>query len=64
MVVHSTVRKYPTLWKFGLHFVYIFRTDWNFLTKFDSSDPGFKSIWILLQLKFKTPAHASIVFIH
>ena len=29
--VHSTWWKYSTSWKFSLHFVYIFRTSWNFL---------------------------------
>ena len=33
-LVHSTS------WKFGLCFVYIFIADWNFLTKFCSSDPS------------------------
>ena len=28
-------------WKFSLPFVHIFRTDWNFSTKFGSSDPSF-----------------------
>ena len=34
--------KYSTLWKFSLHFVYIFRTDWNFAIKFANSDPSFR----------------------
>ena len=38
-----------TLWKFSLHFGHIFRTDWNFLTKFGRSDPSFnRSILTLL----------------
>ena len=39
--VHSTSCKFSTWWKFGLYFVYIFIADWNFLTKFCSSDPSF-----------------------
>ena len=34
--VHSTSRK------FGLYFAYIFIANWDFLTKFCSSDPSFK----------------------
>ena len=40
---------------------YIFRTDWNFLIKFCSSDPSFyRNISRSLHLKLKTSAHAQI----
>ena len=39
--VHSTSWKFSNSWKFGLYFVYIFIADWNFLTKFCSSNPSF-----------------------
>ena len=35
-LVHSTSWKYSILWKFSLHFVHIFRTDWKFLTKLEA----------------------------
>ena len=61
-LVHSTLWKYSTSWKCSLHFVYVFRTDWNFLTKFCISDPSFsRNILSSLYLKFKTSAHAYIV---
>ena len=42
-------------WKFSLHLIHIFRADWKFLTKFDSSDSSFnKSILTLLYLKSET----------
>ena len=66
--VHSTSWKFSTWWKFGLYFVYIFIADWNFLTKFCSSDPSFNgNILTLLYLKSETSAHAQIcdyLFIH
>ena len=40
--VHSTWWKYSTSWKFSLHFVYIFRTSWNSLILFCSSNPSYK----------------------
>ena len=59
--VHPT----STSWKFNLYFVYIFRTDWNFLTKFGSSDPSFnRRILTLLYLKFEAFAHAQIAINH
>ena len=52
---------HSTSWKCGLYFVYIFRTGWNFLIKFRSSDPSFnRNILRFLYLKFKTSAHAHI----
>ena len=63
--VHSTSWKYSTSWKFSLHFVYIFRTDWNFLIKLCSSDPSFnRNILRSLNLKFKISAHAQITITH
>ena len=54
-VVHSAS------WKYSMYFVYIFRTGWNFLIKFCSSDPSFnRNILRSLYLKFKTSAHAHI----
>ena len=45
----------------SLYFVYIFRTGWNILIKFCSSDPSFsRNILRSLYLKFKTSAHADI----
>ena len=56
---------HSTLWKFSLHFVHIFRKDWNFLTKFGSSDPSYNwTILTLLYLKFETFAHAQITIVH
>ena len=44
-------------------FFYIFRTDWNFLMKFCSSDPSFnRNILRSLYLKFK-PSHKFLVII-
>ena len=41
--------------KCGLHFVYIFRADWNFLIKFSGSDPIFsRNSFRSLYVKFKT----------
>ena len=58
-VVRRCVRS--TWWISSLHFVYIFRKDWNFLTKLRSSDPSFnRNILRSLYLKFKTSAHAQI----
>lgn len=43
---------------FSLQFVYTFRTDWNFLTKFASSDPSFnRTILTLIYLKSEKYAH-------
>ena len=39
VVVHSTS------WKFGMYFVYFFIANWNFLTKFCSSDLSVKKIF-------------------
>ena len=48
-----------TSWKDGLYFACIFRTGWNFLIKFCSSDPSFnRNNSKFLYLKFKTSAHA------
>ena len=59
--VHFTSWKYFNLWKCSLHFVYIFKTEWNFLIKFCSSDPSFNgNILRSLYLKFQTSAHAHI----
>ena len=56
---------HSTLWKLGVHFVYIYRTDWNFLIKFYSSSPSFKrNILRSLNLEFKTSAHAQIAITH
>ena len=33
---------HSTSWKFGLHFIHIFRVDLMFLNKFGSSDPSFR----------------------
>ena len=58
-VVRRCVRS--TWWISSLHFVYIFRKDWNFLTKLCSSDPSFnRNILRSLYLKFKTSADAQI----
>ena len=52
---------YSTWWKFGPYFVYIFITDWNFLTKFCSSDPSFNgNILTSLYLKSETFAYAQL----
>ena len=54
-----------TWWEFSLHFVYIFRTDWNFLIKFCSFDPSLnRNIYLNLYLKFKTSACAQTAVIH
>ena len=54
-----------TSWRFSLHFVHGFRTDWNLLTEFDSSDLSFnKSILTLLSLKSETSAHTQIAVIY
>ena len=43
----------------------IFRTDWNFLIEFCSSEPNFnRNILRPLYLKFKTSAHAEIAITH
>ena len=63
--VHFTSWKHSTSWKFGLYFVYIFTTDWNFSIKFCSSDPSFnRNTFRPLYLKFKTFAHAQIAITH
>ena len=63
--VHSTWWKYPTSWKFNQHFVYIFRTGWNFLIKIWSSNLSYnRNILRSLYLKFKTSAHAQITITH
>ena len=52
---------YSTSWKISLHFVYIFRTDWNFLIKFCSSDTSFdRNILTFLYLKFKTSVNVKV----
>ena len=57
--MHSTLWRYSTLSKFILYFVYLFRTDRNFLSNFCSSDPSFdRNILRSLYLKFKISAHA------
>ena len=51
--------------KFSLHFVYIYRSNSNFLIKFYSSDPSFNiNILTSLYLKFKISAHAHIAITH
>ena len=63
--VHSTWWKYPTSWKFNQHFVYIFRTGWNFLIQICSSNLSYnRNILRSLYLKFKTSAHAQITKTH
>ena len=52
---------YSPSWKCSLDFVYIVRTNWNFLIKFWSSDPSFNRNFLRsLYLKFKTSVHAYI----
>ena len=59
--MHSTLWKYSTSWKFSLHSVYIFGKDWNFWTKFQSTDLSFnRNILAPLNWKFKTCAHVRI----
>ena len=59
--VHSTLWKYSTSRKFILYFVYLFRTDRNFLSNFCSSDPSFaRNILRPLYLKFKKSTHAQM----
>ena len=59
--MHSTSWKFSSLWKSGLYFVYIFIGDWNFLTKFCSSDRSFnRNILTSLYLKSETSAHAEL----
>ena len=66
--VHSTSWKFSTWWKFSLYLVYIFIADWNFLTKFCSSNPSFNgNILMYLYLKSETSAQAQLCdysFIH
>ena len=66
--VHCTSWKFSTCWKFSLYFVYIFIVDWNFLTKFCSSDPSFsRNILTYQYLKSEIFAHAQLCdysFIH
>ena len=71
IIMHKHFRDPPvhsTWLKFGLYFVYIFIADWNFLTKFCSSDPSFNgNILTSLYLKSETSAHAQLCdysFIH
>ena len=48
---------HSALWKFSLHFNFVFRTALNVLIKFLSSDPRFnRSVVSPLYLKFKAPA--------
>ena len=55
----------PLPGKFSLHFVYIFRTGWNFLIQFCNSNPSYnRNIVRSLHLKFKTSAHAQITITH
>ena len=67
-LVHSTLWKFSTWWKFGLQSVYIFIADWNFLAKFCLSDPSFnENILTSLYLKSETSTHAQLSdysFIH
>ena len=67
-VVHSTWWEFSTWWKFRLYFVYVFIADWDFLTKFCSSDPNFNgNVLTFLYLKFDTSEHAQLcdyLFIH
>ena len=54
-----------TWWELSLHFVYIFRADWNFLIKFCSFDPSLnRNIYLNLYLKFKTSAYAETAVTH
>ena len=68
VVVHSTSWKFSSSWKFGLYFVYFFIANWNFLTKFYSSDLSVNSnVLTFLSLKFETSAHAQLLnysFLH
>ena len=60
-VVHSTLWKLSTWWKFGLYFVYIFIANWNFLNKFCSSHLILnRNILIFLYSKSETLAHAQL----
>ena len=53
---------HSTSWKCSLHFVDIFRIDWNFLIKFSSSYPSFNRIILRSRyLQFQTSTHAQIV---
>ena len=64
-VTHSTSWKYSISWKFNLQFIYILRTDWNFLMEFCGSDLSFNiNILSFIFLKFKTSAHAQIAITH
>ena len=55
---------HSTSWKFSLHFDHIFRTDWNCLTKFGSSDPNSsRRILTLLYVKFDTSFKFLYIFI-
>ena len=61
VVVHFTSWKFSTSWKFGLYFVYFFIANWNFLTKFCSSDLSVnRNILTLLYLKSEASAHAQL----
>ena len=52
---------HSTSWKFILYFVYIFIANWNFLTKFCSSDLIFKrNILTFLYLESETLAHVQL----
>ena len=66
--MHSTSWKFSTWWKLGLYFLYIFIMDWNFFTKFCSSDSSFNgNILTSLYLKSETSAHVQLCdysFIH
>ena len=51
-------------WKWSLYFVYIFRTGWNSLIKFCSSDHSYsRNILRSLYLKFKTSAHCNYLLL-
>ena len=51
-------KQFSTSWKFVLYFVYIFIANWNFSTKFCSSDLIFKrNVLTFLYSKSETSAH-------
>ena len=61
----SALCVHSTSWKFSQHFVFVFRTDWNVLIKFYSSDSSFnRHILRSIYLKFKTYAHTHLAITH
>ena len=65
MVVEEYAPVHSTSWKFTLHFVYVFRTYWDFQIRFCSPVQSFnRNILTSLHLKLKAFAHAQTEITH